>query len=69
MSKWQPIETAPRDGTRVLVFSRHSSEPFIASWERAEAGFEAWATGAPWRRLFHEGVTHWMAPPAPPIDR
>lgn len=28
MTKWQPIETAPRDGTRILSFSPESNNVF-----------------------------------------
>jgi hypothetical protein len=50
---WQPIETAPRDGTRVLVWGPHDPEPDIWFWDK----HTGWA-----------GATHWMPLPAPPMD-
>ena len=36
MIDWQPIETAPRDGTRILLWlAAPSTEPIIGRWERA----------------------------------
>lgn len=29
---WQPIDTAPRDGTRILLSDGTGDFPFIASW-------------------------------------
>lgn len=57
---WEPIETAPRDGTEVLVF--HHGLITIAWWSSI---FDEWqnACSADW---CHE-VTHWMPlPEAPP---
>lgn len=67
-ARWQPIESAPKDGTRVLaVVARHRSrgrmvdaQIVIAHWHQpgnpSVPGH--WTTG---------GITHWMPlPPAPP---
>ena len=52
---WQPIETAPKDGTRVLAYHQtelvFSSEFLDGEW-----------TGD------HERPTHWMPLPQPPED-
>lgn len=52
--QWQPISSAPRDGTRVLL------------WNSADGGHAI--TGA-WRLASaedHETYTHWMPLPAAP---
>lgn len=70
---WQPIETAPRDGSAILVVEAAKPEhPYL--WEKRyqavhEASFEdgQWSDGccSPLEnKYFH--VTHWMPlPPAP----
>ena len=73
--EWQPIETAPKDGTEILVWA---GSCVVVSWRRLNGiGYprEAW-------RLVHgayssgdegdwsnevEHPTHWMPLPAPPL--
>jgi hypothetical protein len=67
---WQPIETAPRDGTPMLVWIRFESDPagFIAVCKWVEHPRYPWkptdtdASGAYATR----GPTHWMPLPDPP---
>jgi hypothetical protein len=58
---WRLIETAPKDGTEVLVFGRPISGErgsiWVEHYEVVQAGGEA---GWPM------SVTHWMPLPAPP---
>jgi len=63
MSDWQPIATAPKDGTTVLLFA--------PGWDSAKTG---WTFGKDdWQDcpFHHHGYpayepTHWMPLPAPP---
>ena len=62
--QWQPIETAPKDGTMVLVFTNGHMD--VTSWP------ENW--GGKWPSAYMayaEGLepTHWMPLPAPPIRK
>jgi hypothetical protein len=64
---WQPIETAPRDGTRVLVWGRHESRGYaegvsVAVPSAWTASHNVWAAHG---GLVH-GATHWMPLPEPP---
>jgi len=84
MSEWKPIETAPKDGTRVLVHgfwddraAKHCrGEPYmtIGAW----SSFMSGGTGHHW---MYEGClgdvdadhicvtfTHWMPLPPPPRE-
>jgi hypothetical protein len=61
---WQPIETAPRDGTAVLCFRLLDGKPEIktAYWrpDREAFGGEAWSYFPSYP------PTHWMPLPEPP---
>lgn len=70
MADWQPIETAPQDGTRVLVgsFGRTTKPGLMAvDWYRTDArpskhGYIGWG-------LFNKEffpATHWQPLPEPP---
>lgn len=61
---WRPIETAPRDGTRIML-GRHGEHPVIGWWWTGDPQF-------PWRFFdtdgdelnsrmdVHGGFTHWQ---------
>lgn len=56
MSEWQPIETAPRDGTIILSFDTSAGIPIdLAHW-----------LNGTWRDDGGE-PTHWMPLPSPPV--
>jgi hypothetical protein len=66
--EWQPIETAPKDGTEVLLNSRTS--PYVGSWRRGWVG-EPQDNEVGWRASCcgrWTGPTCWMPLPAPPVD-
>lgn len=70
--EWQPIETAPRDGTLVLVIMvtpERTYAPAVGWWCEETGSFEYCETCVeegvryahdPWQ------VTHWMQLPEPP---
>ena len=77
MGGWQPIETAPKDGSTILVFGE--GEISVAFWENpVRCGF--WRcvgygilacedSGSPYARppsLIHPDPTHWMPLPITP---
>jgi hypothetical protein len=60
-AQWRPIETAPKDGSTVLLyFADHSlAYPMIGT------GFWDGVTGQWWNKAWNE-ATHWMPLPDPP---
>lgn len=72
MSDWQPIETAPKDGTRLLVLVRPSghwsAEVNIARWGDPEPFDEpCWvgdSAGPGYTLSWDDGeISHWMPIP------
>lgn len=80
MSKWQPIETAPMDGTKILAYTPdgvNGPDYAVASWYASEIDwFEP--VGELFRKVTREfgtwvgsehdpfRATHWMPLPEPP---
>jgi hypothetical protein len=76
-AQWQPIETAPKDGTTILLFRHLKSWNVIGygHWEdlRGVSGWLSYGLNEPPGNLGLAHPTHWMplpAPlPAPPSDK
>lgn len=68
MSEWQPIETAPKDGSQVLLYgpskwlstTATKTHSIGIGWFSTMFGQNKWITGAT------ETPTHWMPLPPPP---
>jgi hypothetical protein len=61
---WQPIETAPKDGTQILAFAHERRGYFgVAQWAEAQPAFK---DVAGWFWDYAIRPTHWMPLPAPP---
>lgn len=71
--QWQPIETAPRDGTRIMVANAHGA--WMAEWRQVYVS--GYQPENPWfsamlnkdhiaREHRHVRPTHWMPLPAAP---
>lgn len=61
---WQPIETAPKDGTPVLIFGPGTSRPALVRWTK-EPEVPCWRSMEYWS-YDEEEVDHWMPLPAAP---
>lgn len=70
---WQPISTAPKDGSYILVSNEHGA--WIAHW--APVAVSGYRFDQPWRSVMlnHDHIfaslrylppTHWVPLPAPP---
>jgi len=59
---WKPIETAPKDGRRVLLYWPHWAHyPIVGLY-----GVYGWASEVALAK--EPGPTHWMPLPKPPRD-
>lgn len=61
--EWQPIETAPKDGTEIILWNK--------SWQSPHSGYYGWRG---WEQAYECGPwknqpTHWMPLPEPPKRR
>ena len=65
MSDWQPIETAPKDGTAVLGYDPSDGYLciYVVRWREGEWREAAGEEYGRWR------PTHWMPLPSPPRKR
>jgi hypothetical protein len=68
-AKWQPIESAPKDGSVVLLFARAeqaTASCVIVGWWLDEHGWIALTFGA--AKMQKIVPSHWMHRPAFPVD-
>jgi hypothetical protein len=67
MTDWQPIETAPKDGTRILVFEKIWPEIVVAEWDEGTGHHPGWRVYPNTESLDTCDPTHWMPLPEPPV--
>lgn len=62
MNTWQPIETAPKDGSGVLVYQPdvYESDQILIGWW--DSHLKSWLVG----EGFQADPTHWMPLPGKP---
>ena len=69
MTQWQDIETAPKDGTWVLLGGcEYGYEQVVARWYQPPPHENGSLMPSDWWDYEHRGFkpTHWMPLPAPP---
>lgn len=74
MTSWQPIETAPKDGSSIDVWGKHGRYP-DAFWGLPPYGQRCWCTEQ-WHTTYDEVYaqkiepqpTHWMPIPGGPEE-
>ncbi len=67
MSEWQPIATAPKDGTVILIYGDEAMT--TAYWRHIQMGRDGywalWCAGS-YAEDDEVNATHWMPLPEPP---
>lgn len=71
--EWQPIETAPRDGTEILVTSEYGDVSVVRwlhnDWQGMCDGEPSIAAqGDTYTDYHHPFCSHWMPLPEPPKE-
>jgi hypothetical protein len=70
MSDWQPIETAPKDGTSVLLLELLFEDLGAQAQNYTVATFrrrDGWVADIECKPMSHQDkITHWMPLPDPP---
>ena len=66
MSEWQPIETAPKDGTEIILWESRKGHRWLAFWH-----VDCWVTsGSAEAGNYNFPVfTHWQPLPSPPKEQ
>ena len=76
---WQPIETAPKDGSYILAYDSESESIDVVFWHDGAEGLGGKRKVMEWcvkdsygdeqGGWFDSRATHWMPLPEPPIER
>lgn len=63
--RWQPIETAPKDGTYILAYPVLNQVACVVSWQRTRGWLGCWRMPMTNEAAPYD-PTHWMPLPEPP---
>lgn len=61
---WQPIETAPKDGTKILLYAVIWPDVAVGSWDESNNGWMLYPDSEDSGR--ERNISHWMPLPEPP---
>lgn len=75
--EWKPIETAPKDGSKVILFTVHPGDDFGEPFSKVQIGSWQEGNGLPidhdfyrepeWETQWVGEPTHWRPLPSPPV--
>jgi hypothetical protein len=65
MSEWQPIETAPKDGTAFLGYNAGRERIYLI--ESVHVEYDSKTTWQDRAGYYNITLTHWMPLPPPPV--
>jgi len=75
MQGWRKIETAPKDGTEILLYDRNRKNRYIGYWEIQEHNTRPqpyWHNCCTYRDIMYQRTyppTHWQPLPTPPEEK
>jgi hypothetical protein len=67
MNEWQSIETAPKDGTRILLV--RGNYIWLDDWWKGDGANSNWSSLVAWKQTTGktpDPPSHWMPLPEPP---
>lgn len=68
MSIWKRIDSAPRDGTKILVWRPKEEGHYEGRERSAHVGLDIFIDGMWYASRTSQQPTHWMPLPLPPSD-
>lgn len=63
---WQPIETAPKDGTRIVAFRNKKGRDYVTNEFIIHWNGVVWQASTAGNIITN--ITHWMPLPNPPVN-
>lgn len=65
---WQKIETAPKDGTKVLVFQKGNPNALWDAHKKDKIKIDSFKNGNFYKKSTEVEYTHWQYLPEPPAE-
>jgi hypothetical protein len=63
---WEPIDSAPKDGRKLLAWSAEADEVRFVYWDTDDEGEDGWCDDL--GTVMLDTPTHWMPLPDPPAE-
>ena len=74
MNKWQPIETAPKNGESIFLYEEYADVPFVGRWEHSgwvsdKRHLDIYDDSIVYELFEQSAITHWMPIMALPVAK